>query len=132
MSQQDLTADMLTRIRNAGRNRAKVVKCLNNKLNRGVAQVLKDEGYIKDFEVIEDGPQGTLVIQLNYGPRGEIVLTSIDRLSKPGRRVYKGAQDLPRPLQGMGIAVVSTNQGVFSDRKCREVGVGGEVIAIVT
>lgn len=132
MSQQDLTADMLTRIRNAARNRAKVVKCINNKLNRGVAQVLKDEGYVKSFEVVEQGPQGVLHVELNYGPRGEHVLNSIDRMSKPGRRVYKGVQDLPKPLQGMGIAVVSTNRGVMSDRKCREVGVGGEVIAIVT
>lgn len=132
MSQQDLTADMLTRIRNAARNRARIVKCLNNKLNRGVAQVLKDEGYVKAFDVTEEGPQGTLQVELNYGPRGEHVLNSIDRASKPGRRIYKGVQDLPRPLQGMGIAVVSTNRGVMSDRKCREVGVGGEVIAIVT
>ncbi len=132
MSQQDLTADMLTRIRNAARNRAKMVRCLNNKLNRGVAQVLKDEGYIKNFEVVDSGPQGELHVEINYGPRGELVLNSIDRMSKPGRRVYRGVQDLPKPLQGMGIAVVSTNQGVLSDRKCREVGVGGEVIAIVT
>lgn len=132
MSQQDLTADMLTRIRNAVRNRAKVVKCLNNKLNHGVAEVLKDEGYIKGFEVAQQGPQSVLHLELNYGPRGEQVINTIDRFSKPGRRVYSRVADLPRPLQGMGIAIVSTNRGVMSDRKCREYGVSGEVIAIVT
>lgn len=132
MSQQDLTADMLTRIRNAARNRAKTVKVLNNKLNRGVAQVLKDEGYIKSFDVIDDGRQGILRVELNYGQRGEQIINSIDRVSKPGCRVYKGADDLPKPIQGLGIAVVSTSRGVMSDRKCREQRVGGEVVAIVT
>lgn len=132
MSQQDLTADMLTRIRNAVRNRAASVKCLNNKLNRGVAQVLKDEGYIKDFDVIDDGRQGVLNVHLNYGPRGEQLINSIDRVSTVGRRVYSGVEDLPRPIQGLGIAVVSTSRGVFSDRRCRDERVGGEVVAIVT
>ncbi len=132
MSQQDLTADMLTRIRNAVRNRAKKVKILNNKLNRGVAQVLVDEGYINGFRVIEDGRQGVLEVDLRYGPRGEHVINTIDRASKPGRRLYRGTEDLPKPLQGMGIAIVSTSSGVLSDRKCREMRVGGEVVAIVT
>jgi small subunit ribosomal protein S8 len=132
MSQQDLTADMLTRIRNAVRNRAKTVKVLNNKLNRGVAQVLKDEGYIRSFDVIDDGRQGVLKIELHYGQRGEQAIHTIDRVSKPGRRVYSGADDLPKPIQGLGIAVVSTSRGVMSDRKCREQRVGGEVVAIVT
>jgi small subunit ribosomal protein S8 len=132
MSQQDLTADMLTRIRNAVRNRAKTVKVLNNKLNRGVAQVLKDEGYIRSFDVIDDGRQGVLRVELHYGQRGEQVINSIDRVSKPGCRVYSGAEDLPKPIQGLGIAVVSTSRGVMSDRKCREQRVGGEVVAIVT
>ncbi len=132
MSQQDLTADMLTRIRNAVRNDAKSVKCLNNKLNRGVAQVLVDEGYIQSFNVIDDGRQGVLTVKLKYGQRGEKVIGSIDRVSKPGCRVYKGASDIPRPLQGLGIAIVSTSSGVLSDRRCREKSVGGEVIAIVT
>lgn len=123
---------MLTRIRNAVRNRAKNVKCLNNKLNRGVAQVLQDEGYIKGFNIIEDGRQGVLQIDLHYGPRGEVILNTIERISKPGRRLYRGAEDIPKPLQGLGIAIVSTSSGVLSDRKCREQRVGGEVVAIVT
>jgi small subunit ribosomal protein S8 len=131
MSQQDLTADLLTRIRNAVRNKAASVKCLNNKLNRGVCQVLQDEGYINGYDVIDDGRQGVLVVKLKYGPRGEQVINAIDRISKPGRRVYCRVDDLPRPLQGLGIAVVSTSRGVMSDRKCREGRVGGEVVAVV-
>ena len=132
MSQQDLTADMLTRIRNAVRNGASSVKCLNCKLNRGVAGVLKHEGYITDFDVVDDGRQGVLNVHLKYGPRGERIIGSIDRVSKPGRREYSGVDDLPRPLQGLGIAVVSTSHGVLSDRQCRQERVGGEVVAVVT
>jgi small subunit ribosomal protein S8 len=132
MSQQDLTADMLTRIRNAVRNKAKTVKCLNNKLNRGVAQVLQDEGYITGYDVIDDGRQGVLTVTLKYGIRGEQIINVIDRVSRPGRRVYMRAQELPRPLQGLGIAIVSTSHGILSDRRCRQENVGGEVVAVVT
>ena len=131
MAQQDLTADMLTRIRNAARNNAKHVRCLNNKLNRGVAQVLKDEGYITKYDVIEDGRQGLIDITFKYGPRGERLISTIDRVSKPGCRVYSGSTELPRPLQGLGIAIVSTSSGIMSDRQAREKKVGGEVVAIV-
>ena len=123
---------MLTRVRNAVRNSAPSVKCLNNKLNQGVAKVLQEEGYITSFDVIDDGRQGSLVVNLKYGDRGEKVLHSIDRVSKPGCRVYSGVEDLPRPLQGLGIAIVSTSSGVMSDRQAREHSVGGEVVAIVT
>lgn len=132
MAQQDLTADMLTRIRNAARNNAKSVKVLNNKLNRGVAQVLVDEGYVASFDVVEDGRQGLLNIMLKYGQRGERLINTIDRVSTPGRRVYNGVNELPRPLQGLGIAIVSTSSGVLSDRQARQKKVGGEVVAIVT
>lgn len=132
MSQQDLTSDLLTRIRNAARNKAKTVKCLNNKLNRGVCQVLVDEGYIQSFNVIDDGRQGVLMVNLKYGPRGEHVLNTIDRVSKPGCRVYCCMTDLPKPMQGLGIAVVSTSRGVMSDRKCRQERVGGEIVALIT
>ena len=132
MSQQDLTADMLTRIRNAARNRAKTVRCLNNKLNRGVAQVLAAEGFIESFHVIDDGRQGFIDVKLKYGRRGEKVISSIKRVSKPGCRVYSSVNDLPRPLQGLGIAIVSTSSGILSDRVCREQQVGGEVVALVT
>ena len=132
MSQQDLTADMLTRIRNAVRNRSDDVRCLNNRLNRGVAKVLLEEGYINHFEVMDNGRDGVLRVDLKYGPRGEDVIRSIDRVSKPGCRVYKKVDELPRPLQGLGIAVVSTSKGVLSDRRCREEKVGGELVAIVS
>jgi small subunit ribosomal protein S8 len=131
MSQQDLTADMLTRIRNAVRNNAKAVKCLNNKLNCGVAQVLKDEGYISGFDVVDDGRQGFLEVHLKYGTRGERLINTVDRVSRPGRRVYSGARELPRPLHGLGIAIGSTSRGIMSDRRCRKENVGGEVVAIV-
>ena len=132
MSQQDLTADMLTRIRNAVRNRESSVRCLNNRLNRGVAKVLTDEGYINAFEIVDNGREGVLRVDLKYGPRGEDVIRKIDRVSKPGCRVYKKVDELPRPLQGLGIAVVSTSKGVLSDRRCREEKVGGELVAIVS
>ena len=131
MSQQDLTADMLTRIRNAVRNRTTMVSCLNNKLNRGIASVLADEGYINSYEVIDNGKQGRLDVHLRYGERGECVISSIKRESKPGCRVYMSVQDLPRPLGGLGIAIVSTSSGILSDRVCREKNVGGEIVATV-
>lgn len=132
MSLQDLTADMLTRIRNAVRNRAKSVNVLNNKLNRGVAAVLKEEGYINSFETIEDGRQGALRITLRYGTRGENLINRIDRVSHTGCRVYKGAEELPRPVSGLGICIISTSRGVLSDRKARELRVGGELVCTVS
>ena len=90
MSQQDTTSDLLTRVRNAVRNRAPKVRCLNNKLNRGVCDVLRDEGYIESYDVVEDGRQGLIDISLRYGSRGEPIITRIDRVSRPGRRVYRG------------------------------------------
>ena len=116
MALSDPVADMLTRIRNAVRNRAKEVDCMNSKVNRGVAGVLRDEGYINSFDVIDNGHQGLIRVHLKYGPKGEMVLNRVDRVSKPGCRVYRKVDDLPRPLQGLGIAIVSTSSGVLSDR----------------
>ncbi len=131
MAMSDPIADMLTRIRNAVNNRAKVVDCLNSKVCRGIADVLKSEGYINGYDVVEDGRQGLIRVKLKYGPRGENVLNSLTRKSKPGCRVYSNVDDLPRPLQGMGIAIVSTSSGVLSDRTCREKRVGGELLCTV-
>ena len=131
MSVNDPISDMLTRIRNAQRNRSRRVDCLNSKVCRGVAQVLQDEGYVEGYEVVDDGRQGVLRVALRYGKAGEPLIASIQRVSKPGRRVYSGVDDLPRPLQGLGIAVVSTSRGVMSDRKCRHERVGGELLAVV-
>ena len=131
MSVQDLTADMLTRIRNAVRNREKSVVVISNKLNRGVAGVLKDEGYISDFECVTDGRQGIIRIALKYGTRGENIINEIRRVSKTGCRTYAPVTELPRPMQGLGISIVSTIRGIMSDRKAREMRVGGEVVATV-
>ena len=131
MAINDLTSDMVTRIRNAVRNRQANVLCMDNRLNRGVAKVLQDEGYINGFDPVEKGPERLLNITLKYGPRGEHIINTIRRQSRPGCRVYRGVGDLDRPLQGMGILIVSTSKGVMSDRRCREENVGGEVVATV-
>lgn len=132
MSLSDPIADMLTRIRNASRIGRQEVNVHTSKLCKGVAQVLKDEGYIKDFDVIDDGLQGLLRIHLKYTPEGSAVIGSIDRVSKPGRRVYAGVEDLPRVMGGLGVSVVSTSKGVMSDRKCRHENIGGELICTVS
>ena len=127
----DTIADMLTRIRNAVRVRHKQVSIPSSKIKVGIAQVLRDEGYINGFDVIEDGRQGILRVDLKYGVRGEDIIHSIDRVSKGGCRVFSAVVDLPRVLDGLGIAIVSTNKGVLSDRACREQRVGGEVLCTV-
>lgn len=127
----DPIADMLTRIRNAARVRRKQVKIPSSKLKVGIAQVLKDEGYITGFDVIEDTKQGILRIDLKYGARGEDVIHEIQRASRASRRVYRKVKDLPRVLDGLGIVVVSTSSGVLSDRVCREKNVGGELLCTV-
>ncbi len=132
MSQQDLTADMLTRIRNAVRNHAEDVVCLDNRLNRGVAQVLLDEGYISEWDTEQVGARTHLRVSLKYGPRGEDIIREIKRVSKPGCRVYSSVDDIPRPMQGLGIAIVSTSSGVMSGRRARAERVGGELVAIVS
>ncbi len=127
----DPIADMLTRIRNAVGVRHKQVTIPSSKLKVGVAQVLKDEGYVKGFDVIEDGKQGLLRVDLKYGPRGEDIIRHLQRESLVSRRVYRKVKELPRVLDGLGIAIVSTSKGVLSDRKCRELNVGGELLCTV-
>lgn len=127
----DPIADMLTRVRNAVSRRHKQVTIPASKIKIGIATVLRDEGYVTGFDVIEDGKQNLLRIDLKYGSRGEDVIHAIDRISKGGCRVYRGTADLPRVLDGLGIAIVSTNQGVLSDRVCRERNVSGEVLCTV-
>ncbi len=127
----DPIADMLTRIRNAVRVRHAVVDMPLSKVKRGVADVLKREGYIWDWEEIEAQPANILRIHLKYGPNGEQVIRHIKRISKPGRRIYSKVQDLRPVLNGLGIAVLSTNRGVLSDREARTQNVGGEVLCEV-
>ncbi|MEO0512117.1 MAG: 30S ribosomal protein S8 [Planctomycetota bacterium] len=131
MAISDTIADMLTRIRNSSRNKAKQVTVLRSKVCLGICEVLKSEGFINGYDEIEDGRQGLIRIDLRYGPRGEHVINKIDRASKPGRRLYKKVDDIPRPLQGLGIAVVSTSRGVMSDRRARSERVGGELLCTV-
>jgi small subunit ribosomal protein S8 len=133
MNNQDPIADMLTRIRNANRVGRRLVLIRNSKICGGIAQVLKEEGYIEDLDVMEDGTgQGQIRLKLKYASNGEKVIHALDRQSKPGRRVYRGVADLPKVLNGMGIAVVSTSKGVMSDRRAREANVGGELLCTVS
>lgn len=127
----DTVADMLTRIRNAARVHRKQVSIPSSKLKVGIAEVLLSEGYINGFDVVDDGKQGILRVDIKYGSRGEDVIHVIKRVSKSGCRVYTRVSDLPRVLDGMGIAIVSTNKGVLSDRSCREMNIGGELLCTV-
>lgn len=133
MSMTDPIADMLTRIRNAVRNLSETVDMPSSRAKVGIAAVLKEEGYVADFSVAgaEESPQKTLRVYLKYGPENEQVINVIDRVSKPGRRVYSGSADLPHVLDGLGISIVSTSKGILSDRKCRQLNAGGEVLCRV-
>jgi small subunit ribosomal protein S8 len=132
MNNQDPIADMLTRIRNANRVGRRYVLVNKSKICTGIASVLKDEGYIEDFDVIDDGRQGQIRIKLKYSINGDKVIHSLDRRSKPGCRVYARVDRLPNVLNGMGICIVSTSKGVMSDRKAREQNVGGELLCTVS
>lgn len=124
----DPIADMLTRIRNALQIERPFVDMPTSKLKVGIAEVLQREGYIWDFEVVEQEPQAVLRVNLKYSPTGERVIQKISRVSKPGRRVYVDCRNLPEVLDGMGICVMSTNQGVLSNREAKQKHVGGEVL----
>jgi small subunit ribosomal protein S8 len=132
MNNQDPIADMLTRIRNANRVGRRQVMIPKSKICAGIAQVLKEEGYIDEFDVIPDDTQGQIRVKLKYSTTGEKVIHTLDRTSKPGCRVYRKVDDLPRILNGMGIVVVSTSKGVMSDRRAREHNVGGELLCTVS
>lgn len=131
MVMTDPTADFLTRIRNANEARHETVEVPASNLKRDIAHILKNEGFIRDVEYIEDNKQGILKLTLKYGQEGERVITGIKRISKPGLRVYAGAQDVPKVLNGLGIAIVSTSEGVVTDKVARSKHIGGEVIAYV-
>ena len=128
----DPIADMLTRIRNANNAKHDTVDVPASNMKKAIAQILLDEGYIKNFQTINDGTQGVIRITLKYvQPGKEQAITGLRRVSKPGLRVYAGAEELPRVLRGLGIAIVSTSKGVMTDKKAREAHVGGEVLAFV-
>jgi small subunit ribosomal protein S8 len=132
MNNQDPIADMLTRIRNANRVGRRMVLIPKSKICTGIAQVLQEEGYIEEFDVIDDAQQGQIRVKLKYSLSGEKVIHTLDRESKPGCRVYRKVTDLPKILNGMGIVVISTSKGVMSDRKAREANVGGELLCTVS
>ncbi len=128
----DTIADMLTRLRNAAAAKHKTVDVKNSNICQGIAKVLKEEGYIDAFDVLDDGTkQGLIRLVIRYTPTGEQVLREIKRISKPGCRVYRSVKDFPRVIHGLGIAVLSTSKGVLSDRQARQQNIGGELLATV-
>ena len=132
MTMSDPIADMLTRIRNANTAKHDTVDVPASKMKLAIAEILLEEGYIKKYDVIEDGNFKTIHITLKYGAdKNEKIISGIKRISKPGLRVYAGKEDMPKVLGGLGVAIISTNQGVITDKKARELQVGGEVLAFV-
>ncbi|KYP79684.1 30S ribosomal protein S8 [Ferroacidibacillus organovorans] len=127
----DPIADMLTRIRNGNMVGHEKVDIPGSKIKKSIADILKAEGYIRDAEFIADEKQGTIRVHLKYGPQNTKVITGLKRISKPGLRVYAGAEELPRVLGGLGIAIVSTSRGIMTDRQARQHKVGGEVLCYV-
>ena len=131
MNITDPIADMLTRIRNANSSRHKTVDIPASKMKKSIAEILFEEGYIKSFEEIDDGVQGIIRITLKYDENGNRVIAGLKRISKPGLRVYAASEELPKVLNGLGVALVSTSKGIMTDKKARQNNVGGEVLAYV-
>lgn len=126
----DPVADMLTRIRNANNAKHETVDVPASNMKKSIAQILLDEGYIKSYQIVDDGTQGVIHITLKYNGKDKVI-TGLRRVSKPGLRVYVGADELPRVLRGLGIAIVSTSKGVMTDKAARAAHIGGEVLAFV-
>ena len=127
----DPIADMLTRIRNANNSRHQTVDIPASKMKKSIAEILLNEGYIKGYEVIEDGTQGVIRITLKYAENKQKVITGLKRVSKPGLRIYASKDELPRVLKGLGIAIISTSKGIMTDKDARRQNVGGEVLAFI-
>ncbi len=127
----DSIADILTRIRNANTAKHATVDVPASNMKKAIAQILVDEGYIKSYQIIDDGKQGVIRITLKYGEHKSQVITALRRVSKPGLRIYSSCEDMPKVMKGLGIAIVSTSKGVMTDKKARELNVGGEVLAFV-
>lgn len=127
----DTIADMLTRIRNASSAKHPTVDIPASNLKKQIAQILLDEGYIKAFKVVEDGKQGVIKVTLKYTDSKAQVITGLRRVSKPGLRIYSNCKDMPKVMKGLGIAIVSTSKGIMTDKKAREMNVGGEILAFV-
>ena len=131
MQISDVIADMLTRIRNANDAKHETVDVPVSNMKKAIAEILLEEGYIKSYEIVDDGKQGMIHITLKYGANKEKVISGLQRVSKPGLRVYAGRDELPRVLKGLGIAIVSTSKGIMTDKKARAEKIGGEVLAFV-
>ena len=131
MNTTDPIADMLTRIRNANTSKHKTVDIPASKMKKGIAEILFKEGYIKAYEEIKDENQGIIRVTLKYDEKGNRVIDGLKRISKPGLRVYASKEELPKVLNGLGIAIISTSQGLKTDKEARQLGVGGEVLAYV-
>ncbi len=131
MNTTDPIADMLTRIRNANAAKFKTVDIPASKMKKAIADTLLEEGYIKNIEVIEDGIQGIIRVTLKYDEKGNKVIDGLKRISKPGLRIYASKDELPKVLNGLGIALISTSKGIMTDKKARELGIGGEVLAYI-
>ena len=131
MVMTDPIADFLTRIRNGNMRKFDVVEAPASKIKRQIAEILKAEGYVKDVEYVEDNKQGVIRVFLKYGKNGEKVITNLKRISKPGLRVYTKHEDMPKVLNGLGIAIVSTSEGLLTDKEARQKNVGGEVLAYI-
>ena len=131
MQISDVIADMLTRIRNANDAKHETVDVPASNLKKSIAQILLDEGYIKNFQIVEDGKQGIIRVTLKYVQGKQKVIHGLRRVSKPGLRIYSNCEDMPKVMNGLGIAIVSTSKGVMTDKKARQANVGGEVLAFV-
>ncbi len=131
MTMTDPIADMLTRIRNANTVGHATVEIPASKMKKAIAEILKEEGYIRGYDMVEDGKQGTIKVSMKYGPDKTKVISGIKKISKPGLKVYAKAGDVPKVLGGLGIAIISTSSGLITDRQARKLGVGGEVICYV-
>lgn len=127
----DPIADMLTRIRNANSAKHETVDIPASNMKKAIAEILNEEGYIKSYQIIEDGKQDVIRIALKYSPSKERVISGLKRVSKPGLRIYAGAEELPRVLKGLGIAIISTSKGVMTDKAARKENIGGEVLAFI-
>ena len=131
MNITDPIADMLTRIRNANTSKHKTVDIPASNMKKAIAEILFEEGYIKAFEVIENENQGIIRITIKYDEKGNRVIAGLKRISKPGLRVYAAKDELPKVLNGLGVALISTSKGIMTDKKAREQGIGGEVLAYI-
>ena len=129
MQMSDVIADMLTRIRNANDAKHATVDIPASNMKKAIAEILVEEGYVKSYQIIEDGKQGTIRVTLKYEGNKQKVLRGIRRVSKPGLRIYAGFQDMPKVMNGLGIAIVSTSKGIMTDKKARQLKVGGDVLA---